>query len=248
MKKLLLLAIPLCLALLASAQSADTLDINSILKNPGLEQRFKQVLINLASKTPTQDAVETKEKITDLQIANAKLQWLNHLAFFTNLNENSFNRSTVYYNPNDPKPDMNKNNYYPTYNVGLSFALGDLFTTPKMVKIATAQKKLLEAERQSDLRGSRNKVLNDYENFVAAKKLLELHMPILEDAYNNHQALEKKFSAGEISLEVYSTGYKAYNQEMVQQINLSKNYNLTKIELETTINMPLESAIRLLNK
>ncbi|MBV7532007.1 TolC family protein [Chitinophaga sp. sic0106] len=248
MKKLLLIALSLCMVLLAAAQSNDSLDINTILKNPGMEHRFKQVLINLASKTPTQDAVDTKEKISDYQISNAKLQWLNHLSFFTNLNENSFNRNTVYYNPNDPKTNVNQNNYYPTYNVGLAFALGDLFTTPKMVKIAVAQKKLLAAERQDDLRGSRNKVLNDYENFVAAKKILELHMPILEDAYNNHQALEKKFTAGEISLEVYSTGYKAYNQEMVQQINLNKSYNLTKIELETTINMPLESAISLLNK
>ncbi|MBV8253768.1 MAG: TolC family protein [Chitinophaga sp.] len=248
MKKLLLFALSLCFVLHVQAQK-DSLGLNNILKSPVLEARFKQLLIDLASKTPIQDAVETKEKISDYQIANARSQWLTHVTFFTNLNENSFNRNNTYYNnPNDPKNDNNKNNYYPTYNLGLAFTLGDFFTTPRNVKIAQAQKKLYEAERQADLRGSRNKVLTDYEIFVATKKLFELHLPLLEEALNNFQSVEKKFAAGEVTLEVYSAAYKSYNVEMVQNVKLTRDMNQAKIDLESSINMPLEAAIQLMSK
>ncbi|NIG56321.1 TolC family protein [Chitinophaga sp. Cy-1792] len=245
MKKLLLLTLPLCFVLLSQAQQKDSLDLNTIQKNPGLEMKFRQVLIQLASKTPAQDLVDTKEKIGDYQVANARAQWLNHVAFFTNINENSFNRQTVYYNPNDPKANVNQNNYYPTYNVGLSFALGDFVTTPKMVKIARLQRKMLETERETDLRNSRAKVLTAYETFVANKKLFELELPLLEDALSTFQTLEKKFAAGETSLEDYNKAYKAYNAEQVQNVILTRSYNQSKIELESIINMPLEQAVQL---
>ncbi|RAJ79951.1 outer membrane efflux protein [Chitinophaga dinghuensis] len=250
MKKLLLFALSLCFVLHVQAQK-DTLGLNYILKSPLLEARFKQLIVDLASKTPIQDAVQTKEKISDYQIANARAQWLSHVTFFTNLNENSFNRNSTYYNPNnpnDPKNDNNKNNYYPTYNLGLAFSLGDFFTTPRSVKIAQAQKKLFDAERQADLRSSKNKVLIEYENFIATKKLFELHLPLLEEALNNFQSTEKKFAAGEVAIEVYSAAYKAYNVEMVQNVKLVRDMNQAKIDLETSINMPLENAIQLMNK
>ncbi|WP_143306697.1 TolC family protein [Chitinophaga vietnamensis] len=239
MKKLLLFVLSLTTFLMASAQQKDSIDLATVQSNPALEARFKQTLVALARNNPNQDGYKAKEKINKYEIQNAKAAWLNHFMAAANVNEYSLkNSSTI----------NGQNYYYPKYNLGFSISLGDLLTTPNNVKIAKTNREVIEALKEKDLRDARTNVLKQYETYIANKKLFELHLPLLEDAYSNYQSQEKKFSAGEVSIEIYNSAYRVYNAEMVQNVVLAKNMNESKIDLEGAINMPLEAALQLLKQ
>ncbi len=235
MKKLYAILVALLYITAAQAQRTDSIDFARVSKSPVLEARFKDKLVELAATNPTQDGLDAKQKINGYEISNAKAAWLNHFVVSGNLNEYSIKNNSQY-------------NYYPRYNFGLILPLGDFVTIPNNVKIARINNKVIEAQKGEAARFSKSTVLKLYENYKANSQLLELETPLLEDTYNTYQQVEKKFARGETQIEDLNAIYRNYNTEQVRNIQLRRDLQQFKIDIETMIGVTFEEALQMVKQ
>lgn len=237
MKKLLLIVLSLCPPLWTYAQLKDSLTLSAVQMQPALEARFREKLVELARQNPNSDAIKAREQINRLETQNARAAWLNHFSASANANEYSLKQNS-----------NTQNIYYPRYNFSVGINLGNLITIPNNVKISKTNRKLIAAQKANEDRDAKVTVLKMYETYTANKKVLELQLPLLEDALNYYKQMERKFSGGEISIDQYSASYRIYNSEMVRNVQLIKELNQSRIELEGMIGMTLESALHLITQ
>lgn len=232
MKQLVLfISFLLCVATTQAQLKDTTLSLSGLRKNPGMEARYRQQLIQLALQNPNMDELKAREEINKYEIRNAKAAWLNHFVANGNLNEYSIKGSS-------------NNNFFPRYNFGVTLPLGNLVTVPNNVKIAKTQRKVLTAQKRTDSIATKVSVLNMYEIYVANEQLMELQIPVLNDVYSNYSLQEDKFKKGEITVEEFNAAYRIYNTEKATNINLKRELEQSRINLEGMIGTTLEEVLR----
>lgn len=221
-------------------QQPDTAVLLRLPADPPNVVRFKQKLVELALQNPDVKQYDERKDIAKYDTRIAKAQWANHFVASGNLNEFTIK--------GQDDNDINANqNFYPRYNFGVSIPLGHFLTIPNEVKKAKAAGKLAQKQKESEILIIKAKVLQAYEDYAANKKLVELHLPILEDALLNYNQVEEKFRAGDntVPIDVYKEAYRQYNNEMVQKVELERNLRQSKLVLEGIVGMTLEEVMRL---
>ncbi|GAA0560755.1 TolC family protein [Chitinophaga japonensis] len=239
MKKAYMILLTACISLAAHAQQRpDTAVLLRLPADPSNVARFKQKLVELALQNPDVRQYDDRKEIAKYETRIAKAQWLNHLTAAGNLNEFTIKNSSANANTN----------FYPRYNFGVMLPLGHLISIPNEVKRAKASGKLAQKQQESEALVIKARVLQAYEDYAANKQLMELHLPILEDALLHYNQAEEKFRAGDnsVPLDVYKEAYRQYNAEMVQKVQLERNLRQSKLVLEGIVGMTLEDVMRLL--
>jgi outer membrane protein TolC len=241
MKQAYILLLAACFSVAAHAQQQpDTAVLLRLPADPANVARFKQKLVELALQNPDVKQYDDRKDIAKYETRIAKAAWLDHFSAAGNLNEFTIKGRD--------DNDINANqNFYPRYNIGVAIPFGHFLSIPNAVKRAKAEGKLAQKQQQSQALVIKAKVLQAYEDYAANKRLVELHLPILEDALLNYNQMEEKFRAGDntVPIDVYKEAYRQYNAEMVQKVTLDRNLRQSKLTLESIVGMTLEEVMRL---
>lgn len=212
----------------SDAMAQSVLEKKSVQRDTATENK----LVALALKGPAASALVHQEKIAKYQVKVAKNSWFNLLSVSTNYNDRSL------------KPLDNQTYVYPKYFFGLTVPVGMFFTKGPEIKIARENEKIAINNRQANQNTVKVEVLTKYKQYQALTDLLVLQEDVVAEVSAVYTQMEKKFSDGTVSLEVYNAASKRYNEEMAKRINLNLERDIVQLELEKLIGVPLETVIQ----
>jgi outer membrane protein TolC len=192
---------------------------------------IKEKLVQLALQNPELEIADRRIAIAEYEYKKNKTQFLNNIYVSGNLNEFSIKTNTP-------------NQFFPRYNIGATIPLDLFVTRDKDLKIAKENIGIAAAEKNQRYRLIRAAVLSAYEDYLMNKEMLELQSQIAQDVYTNFLRSEKDFSQGIISQEEYNKSFKSYSDEQTKKITLTRNFNVSKLELERMIGVPIDEVIK----
>src|SRR5450755_960716 len=197
---------------------------------------IREHLVQLAMQNPAYEMVDHASSAASYQINIAKSAYLGLLSAQGNINEFTISKPT-YNGTQIPY-------YYPRYNLALNIPF-DIFTrTTNNVKIAKENSYILAAAKNQKFREIKADVLSKYENYLLAKQLVELQGKITQSEYATLRRSESDFSENLIKLDEVERVQKSYINEQVKSLTLQKDLNLSKIEIEKVIGVPIEDVER----
>lgn len=196
---------------------------------------IREKLVQLALQNPNYEIADRNVAIANYQLKKSKGAWLSPIAAQGNLNEFSI------------KPPASINgqavNLYPRYNVGITIPF-DLFSSKSNdIKVARQQLGIAQAQKNERFREIKAEVLGKYEDYILYKTKLEFQSQIVQDAESVYLQAEKDFSDGIIKQEDYNKAFKNRAQEKTILAEIVHSYNLSKIDLEKLIGVPIESVL-----
>lgn len=235
MKRVLFFLLVALTGTMAKAQRADTSIVLRLPADQPTVARLKTRLVELAMENPQIKALDIKKQITKYDENRAKAGWLDMIVASGNLNEFTIKGGGTTTN----------NTLYPRYNFGINVPLGHLISIPNEVKIAKANGKVFEQQKEGEKLALKSAVLRAYEDYATNKQLYELQLPLLEDAYNHYKQTEQKFSKGDqnTAVEGLNEAYRIYNAEMVRKVNLERDVKQSKLVLEAIIGTTMEEVL-----
>lgn len=204
----------------------------------GSDSLIRKRLVELAQNNPGMKIAEYEKDKTKYEVTKANSNWLNYVTGTVNINDVTTGQARR------NNPDLN-NIYYPLWNIGINVPLGSLIGKPQDVKIAKRNRDIATEHKEGMARLIKRQVLSLYEEFIAKRELLKLQSEQTIDEKTAFEALEEKFSTGSISYQEYSTASKLYNEQLANQRILEKELNVTKLEIEEMIGVPLEDVLLL---
>lgn len=235
MRKAIFICLVLSGTLSASAQRPGTAPVKAVAVDTN-KLDIREKLVQLALQNPQYEIMDRKIAISAHQLAKAKSSWLNTVQISGNLNEytiKTFGSSS----------GAETNTFFPRYNIAVTLPL-DLFTQKaRDVKIARETLSTSEAEKNQKFRELRAEVLIKYEDYLMHKQKLEFQSQLTQDAYTVFLQGEKDFSDNIIKQEDYNKFYKSYTEELTKKSELQRNFNVSKIELEKVIGVPLDNVL-----
>ncbi len=239
MKKVcFVLLLSVCVGSLAHAQQKkDTSILLALPADAPNVAKLKVRLVELALANPALQELDLRQELTKYEANRAKAGLLDMVTAAGNLNEFTINKNGT--------NTGNNNLLYPRYNFGILVPLGRFVSVPAEVKIAKTNKKIFAKQKEREALEIKAAVLRAYEEYSANKQMLELHLPLLEDAYTNYKTTEAKFSKGETdaTVEALNASYRIYNTEMVRKITLERDLRESKLTLEGIIGTTMEEVL-----
>jgi outer membrane protein TolC len=211
-------------------------NLTDTVKNFDIRER----LVQLAMNNPAYEVSDRLTNVAYYQLHLAKGNWLSSISAQYNANDYTlFHNKATTTNGVTTQPI-----YYPQYNFGLSLPF-DIFTRNiNNIKIAREQYLIAQANRNDKFRQIKADVLTKYEDYLLAKQKLELQIQMTEEAYTNYQIAERDYRQNVIKAEDYNKAYKNWAGEQVTKLDLQRNLNVTKIDLEKIIGVKLDDVIR----
>ena len=210
---------------------------SAILAQPGSVRRdtvrimdLREKLVQLALQNPEFEIADRRTLIAQYQLKKAKGSWLNPIAANANFNEFSFQQN----------PGIN---LFPKYNVGVQIPLDIVSQKRNEVRIAKENLLIAQAEKNERYRQIRAVVLAKYEDYVMYKEMLELQNRISQDENLAYLQAQNDFEAGLIEVADYNKAYRNWSDQQARKLELQRNLNVVKIELEQMIGVKLEEAL-----
>jgi outer membrane protein TolC len=237
MRKLQILIIALSLGVTAWSQNGTPQETSPAYRADTLVE----ALIALAMKNPQIASADNIAKQFKYNYRRTRSQWLDNIVLTGNLNEFSIEQ-----NGNDVDP-LKQSTQYPRWNVGVRLPVGLFFNNGKESKAMMYKYKSTENDAEAIKLTIRKQVTVVYEDYKMNKELIALEQETLQDAKFLFTKTEEKFQKGEVSLELYTTAGRLYNAERAKVINLDRNFNISKAQLEELIGMDLDLAIKQIN-
>jgi outer membrane protein TolC len=228
MKRLILLIV-----LLASfGARAQSIDYNKIIVTEQISSiSFEERLVQLAWRNhPSNKVVTQKVEMAEALRSKARWSWLDNIFVEGNYNE---------FTGNDDFSDVARS-YYPRYNIGVRLPLGTFVQTPLSAQAANDQVLINEFNVNSKKLETRQNVLLAIERLKEKFKIIKLRERIQEDYFLMFQSTEKKFKAGEITLDAYRTTSQAYYTKEEEIIQARSSFNQERIALEAMIGVELK--------
>ena len=213
---------------------AQKVDYNAIiLPKTATEIELSEKLVQLAwQNSPGTEILNRQLNIANYEVKLAKRDWLNHVLITGNLNE--FNIKDFTGTSTNAVAS-----YYPRYNVGLSFSLGNLFNDNLKTKIQREEMQISIQNLNKEKLAVRADVLSKYQVYVSNRELLRIKNQIMTDSYSDFKLKEQSFSRGEISLMDYNIALDRYNQQLIAKVQAEKDLELARIDVEQLIGMKL---------
>lgn len=193
---------------------------------------IREKLVQLAIQNPTYEVVDRKVAIADQELSRTKTKILGQITIAGNVNEFTIN-----------PPANGYNTLYPRYNIGATLPLDLFITRSRDIKIAKENLGIAQAERNERYRIIKAQVLTAYEDYLLAKQKLEFQSQITQDAFQEYKQQERDFSDGIIEQKEYNAGFKKWTQEQSQKIEMQRNLNVIKLDLEAMIGMPFDELL-----
>jgi len=193
---------------------------------------IREKLVQLAIQNPTYEVADRKVAIANQELSKTKNKILGQVVLSANLNEFSIN-----------PPKDGYNIYYPRYNIGASLPLDLFITRGKEINIAKENLGIAQAERNERYRLIKTEVLTAYEDYLMAKQKLEFQSQITQDAFQEYKQQERDFSDGIIEQKEYNAGFKKWTDEQTKKIELQRDLNVVKLNIEAIIGVPFDELL-----
>lgn len=225
--------LPLFLVVLVPFLSnAQSVDYNKIIVTDQISEiSFEERLIQLAWRNhPSNKVVTQRVDMAQTQRAQARWSWLDNIYLEGNYNE---------FTGKDDVDDIARA-FYPRYNIGVRLPLSTFAQTPLNAKVANDRLLMTEYEVNQKKLEVRQDVLLAVERLKERFKIIKLRERIQEDYFLMYQSTEKKFRAGEISLDDYRSTSQAYYLKEEEIIQARSLFNQQRIALEAMIGLELK--------
>jgi outer membrane protein TolC len=211
---------------------AQAIDYNKIIVSEQITSiSFEERLVQLAWKNhPTNKVALQKVEMAQALKSKASWAWLDY--FFVQANVNEFTSNT--------EVDGWGRAFYPKYNLGVKLPIGTLVHTPLNARASNDQLLINEFEVNAKKLQVRRDVLSAIEKLRERYKIIKLRERIKEDYLLMFQSAEKKFKAGEITLEFYRGTSQAYYLQEEEIIHAQSLFNQERIALEELIGVELK--------
>lgn len=225
--------LPLLLLVLAPFLSmAQSIDYNKIIVTEQISAiSFEEKLVQLAWRNhPSNKVVTQKVELAQSMRSKARWSWLDNIYVEGNYNEFT----------GKDEIDPLARSFYPQYNVGVRLPLSTFVQTPLNAQIANDQVLISEFDVNTKKLEVRETVLLAVERLKERFKVVKLRERIQEDYFLMFQSSEKKFKAGEITLETYRGTSQAYYMKEEEIIEARSLFNQQRIALEAMIGVELK--------
>jgi outer membrane protein TolC len=225
--------LPLLLLFLAPFLSmAQSIDYNKIIVTEQISAiSFEEKLVQLAWRNhPSNKVVTQKVELAQSMRSKARWSWLDNIYVEGNYNEFT----------GKDEIDPLARSFYPQYNVGVRLPLSTFVQTPLNAQIANDQVLISEFDVNTKKLEVRETVLLAVERLKERFKVVKLRERIQEDYFLMFQSSEKKFKAGEITLETYRGTSQAYYMKEEEIIEARSIFNQQRIALEAMIGVELK--------
>lgn len=192
---------------------------------------IEEKLVQLALSGPMLKASESQNKINEFQLKAAKNQWVNLITLSTNFNDQNFftqNRANGV--------------IFPRYFFGFNLPLGTLFARTT-VKSTREQINITKSNQEIMARTIRAEILSKYERYKNYRDLIAIQNQILDDEEIAFLQAKEKFRNGSITIEIFNTAQRAYNNELAKKLNLQMEQQLIRIDIERMIGLSLDSVL-----
>ncbi|HLX93372.1 MAG TPA: TolC family protein [Puia sp.] len=198
----------------------------------------RERLVQLALQNPLYEIADHHVTIAEYNIRLAKTSWLAQIIVAGNLNEFSI----------DPKAAGTASVYYPRYNFGISIPLDIFSRSANNTKIAYEKYMIAQAERNDRFRMIKAEILTRYEDYVLSKQKLQFQYQITKNAFEAYSKAEIDFKNNLIKIEDLNAFNSKYIDEQIKRLELQRNYNMSKIEIEKLIVVKLDDVISVVDK
>lgn len=194
------------------------------------EDAIRNHLIELALQNPSIKIDDANIEIAKLNRKKAGASWLGSLALGGNINEFVIKNSEAA-------------SFFPKYNMGISIPF-DIFSSTKNEKRVANQNILIaNATKLQHINAIKAEVLTRYENYKEKRALVALQNISVGNNYADYLAAQKKFSDGSMTVEEMNKIYQSYLFERSNLITLQREENVSIIQLEEVIGIPLNQAL-----
>jgi len=225
------------LLLVAISASSQSVDYNKIIlpdnaKDISIEER----LVQIAWRNNPMTAMAANNVESGVyRLRRSQWSVLDHLRFQGNLNE-----FTIKGRDNDVN---NRFNYFPRYNISLTFSLFDFVSTPLDNKLARKQlENQEEAVKQLKLQ-IRADVLRRYLHYKTSKELYDIQKEYFDDLSAKFDLDKKKFNTGEITLNEFNNSRDRFDNQRIKKITTNEGYLNAKLDLEELLGLKLEEIL-----
>jgi outer membrane protein TolC len=201
---------------------------------------IRERLVQLALNNPSYEITDRLTYVAMYQLHLTKGNWLAALSAQGNLNE-----FTIQSIAGTGSSSTNAiASYFPKYNFGISIPFDIITRNSNNVKIARENVYIAQAQKNDKFRQIKADVLTKYEDFLLAKQKLDLQSQMAQDAYTNYQVAERDYRLNVIKAEDYNKAYRTWADEQIKKLELQRNLNVTKIEIERLIGVKLDDVLR----
>ncbi len=225
MKKLFPAMMLLFSGLAVNAQiSKDNLLLNQ-------DSLLKEKLVQLAMQNPEINIATANINIAEYDLRKSKSAWLGALSATGNANE------FVITNKNEAS-------FFPKYNFGVSIPF-DIFSKARNAKKVAEQNLVIGYNmKKSKEQMIRAEVLTRFENYREKKELMRLQKIYMDANYQDYLAAQTSVANGSMKLDEMNRIYQAYVNEQSKLVTKERDYNVSVIQLEEIIGVPLSVAMR----
>jgi outer membrane protein TolC len=199
-----------------------------------MEDTVAEELADLAMNNPSLKMIDEQILAGKHEWSIQRAGWLNNFNASFNLNEGNLKGSST------PTETVG---FYPRYNFNLSIPLGNFITKGKQARKAKAQHDEVVQLKEVQKGAIREAVLVAYQNYQMNRYLLALQEESIQDDKTVYDLAEQKFKTNNITLEAFAIASKKLNDALSRKVNLMRDVNVAKFQLETLIGMPLEVAL-----
>lgn len=229
MKKIMLCVFILTASLVKAQSIVDSISDPSFILRDTVSEKLAEFAVN------NYQIMMQKSRVNEMQyeVKKSKAAWLNNIAVTGNLNEANLKSSAT----------GGQNVFFPRYNFGLTLPLGTFFTKSNDTKIAKEKYNQEVYNLKGQLELLKKAIKVEYQNYLSNKYFIALHESVIQDEKVLLSVVETKFSKNEVSLDAYTQSSKRYNDALIKKVELLKNLNTSKLELEGLLGMKLEEAL-----
>lgn len=227
-----------CIVLLsASLYAQSTPGVTHGLPNAVFDSIMKARLPELAMGNPNVKIADLEKAKTRAELSKAGAAWLNYVTVSVNIND----VTTGAFRKNNPEL---ANLYYPLWNIGVVVPLGSLISKPADVKIARRNIDIASEHKDGTERLLKRQVLSLLEDFRMKRDLLEKQDELTEESLAAMETAEVKLGSGTGTPQEFTAAKSVYYDHLAKQRILQKEKDVTELEIEEVIGMPLEQAIK----
>ncbi|HTE29498.1 MAG TPA: TolC family protein [Chryseolinea sp.] len=214
------------------ATSAQSIDYNKIIVTEQVSAiSFEEKLVQMAWRNHPSNKVAV-QKVEQAQTLRSKARW----SWLDNIYvEGNYNEFT-----GKDEIDAVARAFYPRYNIGVRLPLGTFVQTPLSAQAANDQVLISEYNVNSKKLEVRENIMMAVERLKEKFKIVKLRERIQEDYFLMFQSAEKKFKAGEVTLESYRQTSQAYYLKEEEIIQARSSFNQQRIEIEAMIGVELK--------
>jgi outer membrane protein TolC len=198
----------------------------------------RERLVQLALQNPLYEIADHNVTIAEYNIRLAKTSWLNTIVVAGNLNEFSI----------DPKAAGNNSYFYPRYNFGVMIPLDIFSRSSNNTKVAYEKYMIAQSERNDKFRTIKADILTRYEDYLLAEEKLQLQYKITKDAFEAYSKAEIDFKNNLIKIEDLNNFNTKYVDEQIKRLELQRNFNVSRIDIEKLIGVRLEDVLEMVKK